>query len=127
MLLSMKLYLSITLVFIFSASCASLDPSRLTKDQTEVIAKLAREKINVAITDMTESDRQYIKENEPRFSYYSLSGTYAQYLIFWDVEEAYRIVVSGQGDIMTLEGATVRKVRQRENGEPGPHGDGSGK
>ena len=50
----------------------------------------------------------FIKENQPKYSYYILSGTDAQYSFHWDVDAYYRIIVFGQGDIMTLEGASFK-------------------
>lgn len=106
----MKVYLSLILVALLTVGCASLDPALLTTTQTALIVSAAREKVAAADSEITDGDRQFIRDNRPRISYYLLAGTYAQYLISWDVDTFYRVIISGQGDIMTLEGATVKKL-----------------
>lgn len=106
----MRLYLPLILVVLLTVGCASLDPALLTKNQMALIVSVAREKVAAADNNISDGDRQFIRDNRPRISYYILAGTYAQYLISWDVDAFYRVIISGQGDIMTLEGATVKKL-----------------
>ncbi len=112
---SMKKYILIILsFFLFLAvvsSCASIDPALLTEKQIESTVSLAREKAFAETNELTEQDKLFIRNEKPRFSYYILSGSYAQYSFSWDVDASNRVIVFGQGNILTLEGSTVKKFK----------------
>ena len=108
----MRKYLPIILSFLFLLyGCASLDPALLTEDQMTSIVSMAREKALSDKNELNEQDKLFITYNPPRWSYYILAGNDAQYSFSWDVDTSNRVIVFGQGNILTLEGATVKKFK----------------
>jgi hypothetical protein len=90
----------------------SINPAVLSEKEMEQVTSIAREKVSAEIKDLTESEIQIIKTEQPKYSYYKLSGNYADYSFFWNLKDNQKVVVSGRGDILTLEGAKVQKINK---------------
>lgn len=106
--IEMKNALCLVLILLFSC-CASIDPALLTGEEMVHVVGLARGKVASEISDLSERELHFIKSEQPRFSYYRLSGNYANYSVCWEIKDNQGIIVSGRGDIMTLEGAKVER------------------
>ena len=58
-----------------------------------------------------ESERAVVESGDPKVAYYFLSGVhYAQYFITWKFSEREGVTVCGQGDLLTLDGAEVKRL-----------------
>ena len=95
------------------AACASVrdlaNTSVMTEDQWAAVLPRARA---VALQSgmVRESERSIIETSNPHVSYYFLSGIhYAQYFITWEFSDQEAVTVSGQGDMLSLEGAEVNR------------------
>ncbi len=101
----------------FFAGCASINPALLTEDDMVHVVGIAREKASTEITDLSEEELYLLKSEHPKYLYYKLSGNYADYYFYWDIKDNQRIVVYGRGDIMTLEGAKVKRFKGSNEGK----------
>lgn len=106
--INMKKTMGLFFLLLF-AGCASVDPAILTEEEIVHAVGLAREKVSSEITDLSEEELYFIKSQQPKYSYYKLSGNYADYSFSWDIKDNQRIVVSGRGNILTLDGAKVQR------------------
>lgn len=91
-------------------SCASIDPAILSEEELKHAVWLAREKVSTEIKDLSGKELHFIKTEQPKYSYYKLSGNYADYSIYWYIEGDQGVVVSGRGDILRLEGAKIERI-----------------
>jgi hypothetical protein len=97
-------------------SCAflrELDGSSLTHDERATVIARART-LALASGVVQESERAVVQSTNPSMSYYFLSGVhYAQYFISWRFADKKGVLVSGQGSMLTLEGAVVKRFPAR--------------
>jgi hypothetical protein len=90
----------------FLAGCSMLEAERLTSDELAIATKLARGKV-LAELKLTDSEKEIVREEQPKISYYILAGTYAQYSFQWKLPDGTVVSVAGTGDVLTLEEATA--------------------
>jgi len=114
--IKMKNALWLLLLLLF-ASCASIDPTLLTEEEMSHVVALARERVSSEITGLSEEEKKVIRSEQPKYSYYKLSGNYADYSFRWDIKNNQRIVISGRGDILTLEGAKIERFNSSKEGK----------
>jgi hypothetical protein len=58
-----------------------------------------------------ESERAIVDSDDPKVACYLMSGVhYAQYFITWKFSEHKGVTVYGQGDLLTLDGADVKRL-----------------
>lgn len=106
--IKMKNAFWLILLLLFTG-CASTDPAFLNEEEMSHVVGLAREKVLSELPDLSEDDKYFIRSEQPKYSYYKLSGNYADYSIYWDIRDNQRIAVSGRGDVLTLDGAKVQR------------------
>jgi hypothetical protein len=89
--------------------CATLNTGQLSKDELRNAMSLARDKA-ILTADLTKTEEEAIRQDEPQYGYYLLSGTYAQYFFQWNLPTGMTVCVAGTGDIITLDEAEVTKA-----------------
>lgn len=87
--------------------CQSMS-SRLTKQEESQIASLARSAV-VTSGVFSPAEVQKISSSQSVIAYYFLARPYADYSMRWKLSDAEEIVLSGRGDILRLENATVKR------------------
>lgn len=90
-------------IFIACNSCCSYD---FDLNDKALMSEIARKKVLLA-DNIDEQSRQMIKANAPKIAYYRLAGDYAQYSFSWQISSNRILWVGGQGNIKTLDGATI--------------------
>lgn len=105
------------ILLLLLTGCASIDPALLNEEEMSHVVGLAREKVLSEIPDLSEEDKYFIRSEQPKYSYYKLSGNYADYSIYWDIKDNQRIAVSGRGDVLTLDDAKVERVNTSKEGK----------
>lgn len=98
------------LLLLFIIGCAPLNASLLSEEEMGITTSLSREKVLSEIKDLSEEERNIIKSEHPQYTYYKLSGNYADYSFWWDFKDDKKIAVFGRGDILTLGGAKVERI-----------------
>ncbi|MBI5381578.1 MAG: hypothetical protein HZA31_06735 [Opitutae bacterium] len=107
----MKLLLIVTVLAL--VGCLTIS-SQLTAQEEETVVSLARR----AVIDsgvLGAEEAQKVNSSRPVLSYYFLSRPLADYRLSWKLSGAEEVVVSGRGDILHLEKATIK--RQRTSGQ----------
>jgi len=102
------------ILILIVSGCASTDPAFLTEKEALSVVGLAREKVLLEMPDISHEEIYFIKNEQPKYSYYKLSGNYANYTFSWIIKDNQGIVVHGRGDILTLEGAKIERFLQRK-------------
>lgn len=94
------------------AACTgqSLTSSNLSPPEFNHVTELARQRTLASGLLRNEQEIQLIKLNAPKMSYYFLARPDASYLITWNLSSHERLVISGQGNILELEGATLQRI-----------------
>jgi len=94
--------------------CSSLGSERLTKDQTARITDLARKKVlSATFLNLSDEERVLVTSRNPSLSYYPIAGlTYSDYAVTWALPSNGGLVVSGKGDVRTLEDAEIKRAQQ---------------
>lgn len=97
------------ILILIVCGCVSIDPAFLTEKELLRVVGLAREKVLLEIPDISQEEIYFIKNEQPKASYYKLSGNYTDYRFSWIIKDNQGIVVHGRGDIITLEGAKIER------------------
>jgi len=97
------------ILILIVSGCASIDPAVLSEKERLSVVGLAREKVLLEIPDISQEEIYFIKNEQPKSSYYKLSGHYADYTFNWIIKDNQGIVVHVRGDILTLEGAKIER------------------
>src|SRR5713101_6725410 len=92
------------------ASIRDVAQSSLTREQRRTVIARAR---GLALESglLRESERAVVGSEDPKLAYYWMAGVhYAQYSITWTFSEGEGVTVYGQGDMLLLEGAKVKRL-----------------
>jgi hypothetical protein len=107
----MKLLISI--LFLAMTGCASwkgVMGASLTNAERMSVVSHARS-LALASSSINEAERAVVATNDPNLAHYFLSGVhFAQYSITWKFSEQDGVTVCGQGDLLTLAGAQVKRL-----------------
>lgn len=93
--------------------CASLrdaTSSSLTRDEMVMVVARAR---TMALGSglLQESERAVVESRDPKVAYYFMAGVHcAQYFITWQFSDHQGVTVYGQGDVLSLEHAKVKRL-----------------
>ncbi len=94
------------------SGCATLNAAtHLSQEESQAIRDLARQEVVSRALVRDPAEAEVIKSTEPKLAYYFMAKPYAQYFIQWDLPNGDRILISGQGDIFSLEGARFERLR----------------
>ena len=93
----------ISLLVFWLTSCRS--PALFSDREVEQIIELARARVLEKMPDLDDKSKIIIRTSRPHLAYYKTAGTYSQYELSWLITSNREVVVSGQGDILQLEGA----------------------
>ena len=103
----------ICILLLAMTGCASLRDvarSSLTHDERVTVVSHART-LALGSGLVHESERVIVESSDPNVAYYFMSGVhYAQYSITWKLSEHESVTVCGQGDLLTLDGAEVKRL-----------------
>lgn len=92
------------------AAFRELDRSWLTQNEKAVVIERART-LALASGLVQGTERAIVESGNPNMSYYFLSGVhYAQYFITWSFADKGGVLVSGEGSMLTLKGAMVKRL-----------------
>src|SRR5436305_1319266 len=96
-----------------AAGCTSLREvtrSSLTHDQRTAVVAHARTLV-LGSGLLQDSERAFVESSDPKVAYYFMTfgGHYAQYSITWQFSDHQGVTVCGQGDLLTLDGAEVKR------------------
>ncbi len=112
----MKRLLSL-LLFVL-AGCVGLNErlSHLTEAETSMVASLAGSKVleSGLVTDAKEAE--IIKNVKPSLSYYFLARPYADYSVYWRVNNIESVGAYGRGNILVLENAQIKRSTSAKPG-----------
>ncbi len=108
-----KLTVLFTVLILFASGCASLSSSRLTEEEWETVIQSARAKV-FASNLFTEEEKKITLAVNPTIHHYIISKPYAQYRVFWELNEKEEIFIKGEGDILKLEGSTIQRRLKTE-------------
>jgi hypothetical protein len=86
------------------ASCRS--PALYSPEVERQVIELARANVLAKFPDLDAASKAMIRTSRPDFGYYRMGGDYAQYSLSWLLTSNRQLVLSGQGNIRRLEGAT---------------------
>ena len=93
--------------------CSGLGTEKLTVDQaTEITARARKEVLSSTSLGLSGAERALVNSESPSISYYPLAGlAYSDYTVCWTTAIGDKLVVSGQGDILTLQNATIIRAQ----------------
>lgn len=103
----------ITSLFLFG--CRHLSPSQITEEQLNEVVTTARDIILKHHPELDEESKRMIRNNLPHYGYYLLSGYYADYDFTWKITNKRIVVLSGRGNLLTLENAKSRILPLEQN------------
>jgi len=99
------------LFIIFLAGCTALNErtSHLTEAEANTVVALARDKVLVSglVNDVREIE--IIRSRKPNLSYYFIARHYADYSIYWQLNNKESVGVYGRGNILVLENAQATR------------------
>jgi hypothetical protein len=91
------------------SGCTTFNTGQLKGDTIISSIGIARTKA-LSQLDLTDAERKTIKEQQPKYGFYILSGSYAQYYFHWLLPDGTTAAVFGIGDVLTQPDASVKKV-----------------
>jgi len=101
------------ILFLVATGCASFkDAARTSPTPEEWITIVGRARTTALESGLVkEVERTIIETSAPKVTSYLMSGVHhAQYFIKWRVSEDHTVLVFGQGSMLTLDGAKVKRV-----------------
>jgi hypothetical protein len=101
------------IVLLSIPGCSSLKGfSRTTLTQEEAVAVVARARTLALESGLVrKSERTTVETGAPKLAYYFTAGRrYARYSVAWQFSGAEGVSVFGQGDILSLVGAEVKRL-----------------
>jgi len=104
--------LSLVAAVCLSACTTLSERTHLSREESQEVRELARQEVISRTLVRDPSEVEFIKSTEPKLAYYFMAKPYAQYFIQWDLPNGDRILISGQGDIFSLEGARVERLQK---------------
>lgn len=96
-------------IIVVLAGCTS--PAHLKRNESSRVIEVART-IAAESNALKPDEKARIDEANPEFSYYYVSKPIAQYSIRWSLGPTRDFVISGTGNIHTLEGHTTSIVQK---------------
>jgi hypothetical protein len=114
----MKRLLSLFLVFL--AGCTALNErmSHLSQAETKTVVSVAREKILASGLVNDAKEIETVRNEKPNLSYYFIARPYADYSIYWRLNNKETVGVYGRGNILVLENAQATRG-DRKHVKPG--------
>jgi hypothetical protein len=86
-------------------SCTTLSSNRLSPAESSAMLDRARERALSSGLLKSEAERQMIMTSAPQVSCYFMAAPYAQYSIGWELAPGEHVLITGQGNVIELEGA----------------------
>ena len=103
----------ICILLLTLTGCASIrDVARSSLTREERLAVISRAR-TIALESgvVRESERAAVESGDPKLAYYFMAGVhYAQYSITWTFSDHEGVTVHGQGDMLLLDGAKVKRL-----------------
>ena len=107
-------------LLLFLTGCTGLHElsSHLTRTETNTVVSLAREKVLASGLVNDANEIEIIRNGTPKLSYYLLAWPYADYSVYWRVNNKESVGVYGLGNILALENSRVTRG-DTESAKPG--------
>jgi hypothetical protein len=104
-----------SLLIIFLAGCTALNERapHLTEAEANTVVALARDKVLVSGLVNDAKEIEIIRNGKPNLSYYFLARPYADYFVYWQINNKESVGVYGRGNILVLENAEVTRGNNR--------------
>ena len=105
----MKRLLSLLLVFLVGCTALNERMSHLTQAEAETVITVAREQILASGLVNDAKEIEFVRNAKPNLRYYFLARPYADYSIYWQLNNKESVGVHGRGNILVLENAQATR------------------